>query len=73
MLKRIKQVTAPVCRFSKIPKCSFASENYYGDLLGFKPHDQDFKPKSDVENMVQFFRKNGHAYSKIDPLDLFHT
>ena len=47
-----------------------AKSNYYGVLSQFTFHQMDFKPTNNLQQCVDKYRKNGHHFAKIDPLDL---
>ena len=56
---------------SKLQKTSIRfSSNYYGALNKFKFTDNDFKPSSPVQSFIEKYRKHGHHFSQVDPLEL---
>lgn len=56
---------------AKLQQTSFRfSSNYYGALNKFKFTDKDFKSSSPVQSYIDKYRKHGHHFSQVDPLEM---
>lgn len=72
MLKLIKNYKAASCSVvTRLPYLSSRNiSNYHGTLNEFKLTDSDHKFNSPLQSFVDKYRKYGHHYSKVDPLEL---
>ena len=72
MLKLIKNYKAGSCSASTRLQylASKNVSNYHGKLNEFKLTEDDHKLQSPLRSYVDKYRKYGHHYSKVDPLEL---